>query len=136
VPLPRRVRRKLDQYRKALDSGADPAVAAKWISDVQLERSAAERVLAAQRAAQPITPDEIRAMIDAAEDKVRMLTDADPSTEAALYASFGLTLTYEHEHRVVRVEALPTALGTNERVGGTTHSLSTCAPWEAWLTAA
>lgn len=112
--------RRLEQYRKALDSGADPAVVSKWISDVQLERNAAERVLETQRATQPITPAEIRGMIDAVEDKVRMLAEADPITKAALYASFGLTLTYEHDRRVVWVEALPTALGTNERVGGGT----------------
>jgi len=110
--------RRLEQYRKALDSGADRAVVAKWISDVQLERSTAERVLVTQRATQPITPAEIRDLIDAVEDKVRMLANADPITKAALYTSLGLTLTYEHDRRVVRVEALPTALGTNERVGG------------------
>ena len=53
-----------------------------------------------------------------------MLADADPIAKAALYAALGLTLTCEHEQRLVRVEALPTALGTNERVGGRTRGLT------------
>jgi hypothetical protein len=50
--------------------------------------------------------------------QVRMLDNADPITKAALYANLGLTLTYEHDRRVVRTEAQPGASCANERVGG------------------
>jgi hypothetical protein len=54
-------------------------------------------------------------MIAAVADKVRMLADADSITKAALYAGLGLMFTYEHDRRVVRIEARPTTLGTDER---------------------
>ncbi len=75
-------------------------------------------------------------MVDAVEDKVRLLADADPKTEAALYASLGVSLCYEHDRRVVTVEARQPGHVHNERVGGTTHTRSTRDPWEAWLVAA
>jgi len=103
-----------------LDSGADPAVVAKWIADTQAERAAADRALQAQHTVNPLTPEDVRQMVDAVEDKVRMLADADPGTKAALYASLGLTLTYEHDRRVVTVEARPEPSCANERVGGGT----------------
>jgi hypothetical protein len=43
-------------------------------------------------------------MVDAVEDKVRLLADADPTTKAALYASLGVSLCYEHDRSVVTVE--------------------------------
>jgi site-specific DNA recombinase len=111
---------RLDQYRKALDSGADPAVVAGWIGDVQRERSAAERVLATRDATRPITRDDIRRMVDAVEDKVQLLADADATTKAALYGSLGISLCYEHDRRVVTVEARQPGHVHNERVGGGT----------------
>jgi site-specific DNA recombinase len=112
--------RRLDQYRMALDSGADPAVVTKWIADTQAERAAASHALAADDTPPPLTPDDVRRMVDAVEDKVQMLAEADPSTKAALYASLGITLTYEHDRRVVTVEARPESPCANERVGGGT----------------
>ena len=38
--------KRLRQYRKAIDSGADPSVVARWISEVQGERLRAEQELA------------------------------------------------------------------------------------------
>jgi hypothetical protein len=57
-------------------------------------------------------------MVDVVEDKVQMLAEADPSTKAALYASRGITLTYEHDRRVVALETRPESPCANERVGG------------------
>ena len=66
-------------------------------------------------------------MVDAVEDKVRLLADADPKTKAALYASLGVSLCYEHDRRVVTVEARQPGHVHNERVGGTTrHPKHTC----------
>jgi hypothetical protein len=53
-------------------------------------------------------PDEIRRLVDAVEDKVRLLAEADPKIKAALYASLGLSLCYEHDRRVITVAAPPT----------------------------
>ena len=40
---------RLDRYRTALEGGTDPAVVTGWIAEVQGERLAAERVLAATK---------------------------------------------------------------------------------------
>jgi hypothetical protein len=84
------------------------------------QRGTVEQTLASEEAARPLTAADIRQTIDGIEDKVAMLTDADPQTKAALYASLGLVLTYEPGRRVVTVEAQPCA---NERVGGTSWTL-------------
>jgi len=57
-------------------------------------------------------------MIEAVEDKVQMLAKADPTTKAALYASLGITLTYEHDHRMVSVEVQPAHAVMNVSEGG------------------
>jgi hypothetical protein len=59
-------------------------------------------------------------MVDAVEDKVRLLADADPKTKASLYASVGVSLCYEHDRRVVTVETRQPGHVHNERVGGGT----------------
>ena len=118
---------RLAQYRKALDSGADPSVVTRWISDVQTERGNAERVLAAQRAVDPLSTTDIRRMVESIDDTLRMLGDADPKTKATLYASLGITLTYEHERRIVHVEARPGASCAYDRVGGSSQPIHTCA---------
>jgi site-specific DNA recombinase len=110
--------KRLDQYRKALDSGADPTVVTKWIADAQAERAAAERVLAAQESIRPLTPAGIRQMVAAVEDKAQMLAEADPATKATLYANRGITRTYEHDRGMVSVEVQPSPVLTNVSEGG------------------
>ena len=95
---------------------------------MQSERAAAERVLAAQEAVRPLTAANIREMVEAVGDKVGILASADPETRAALYTSLGITLTYEHDRRIVHVEAQPGASCAYERVGGVTHTPSTRDP--------
>ena len=46
-------------------------------------------------------------MIDAVGNTVLMLAEADPTTKAELYASLGITLTYDHDRRAVTAEAQP-----------------------------
>ena len=103
-----------------IETDPDPAVVTKWIAEAQADRKAAEGALTAHEAVRPLTPGEVRRMVDAVEDKVQMLADADPVTKAALYASLGLSLTYEHDRRAVIVEARPDISCANERVGGGT----------------
>jgi hypothetical protein len=44
---------RLDRYRAALDSGADPTVVSRWIADVQAEQVTAEATCAATPDARP-----------------------------------------------------------------------------------
>jgi site-specific DNA recombinase len=47
--------RKLDQYRRALDAGADPIVVSGWITQTEADRKRLERQLAAEKPAQRAT---------------------------------------------------------------------------------
>jgi site-specific DNA recombinase len=96
---------RLARYREALEAGTDPAVVARWISEVQAERSAAEEELHRRRPAAALTEDDIRAMVESLGDLVGVLQAADPQKKSALYQSLGLSLTYEPSKRRVLVEA-------------------------------
>jgi site-specific DNA recombinase len=96
---------RLARYREALEAGTDPAVVAEWISEVQAERSAAEKELWRRRPAPALTEDDIRAIVESLSDLVGVLEAAEPQKKAELYDSLGLSLTYEPSKRRVLVEA-------------------------------
>lgn len=72
---------RLGRYRADLDGGADPAVAAAWIAEVQGDRLAAERALASSRAAR-LTPGDVRTVIESLGDVAEVLNGADPARKA------------------------------------------------------
>ena len=96
---------RLARYRQALEAGTDPAVVARWISEVQAERKAAEEELHRRRPAAALTDDDIRMMVESFGDLVGVLSAAEPAKKAALYESLGLALTSEPRKRRVLVEA-------------------------------
>jgi len=96
---------RLARYREALEAGTDPAVVARWISEVQAERTAAEGELRRHRPAAALTEDDIRSMVESLGDLVGVLEAAEPQKKAALYESLGLALVYEPSMRRVLVEA-------------------------------
>jgi site-specific DNA recombinase len=98
--------RRLGRYRGALDGGADPAVVATWISQVQGEKFAAQKVLAVAPL-QSSTPAEIRVLIARLGDLVATLGRADSVAKAELYAALGLRLTYKPNERQVDIIATP-----------------------------
>jgi hypothetical protein len=80
--------------------------------------------------------EDVKAMVAGLRDITRSLALADPKIKAAAYAELGVTVTYHQEGRAL-LESRPQPSGVAEvRVGGVTHTLGTCAPWEVWLTAA
>jgi len=97
--------RRLARYRAALDAGADPAVVAGWMADVQRERVQAENDLGRESTSEHLTPDQVRALVAGVHDAVAVLAHADPADKAAIYAGLGLRLTYHPDRRVVAVEA-------------------------------
>lgn len=96
---------RLARYREALEAGTDPVVVARWIGEVQAERSAAEVELHRRRSAAALTEDDVRAMVESVGNLVGVLEAADPAKKAALYESLGLDLSYEPSKRRVLVEA-------------------------------
>ncbi len=98
---------RLNKYRQLLDEGGDPKIVAQWMCEVQSDRKAAEQKLALLQPQQTITSEDIRRMIDAVEDKLRLLSEADTEAKAALYSALGIRLTFDHRQRVVTVESEP-----------------------------
>ena len=90
-------RRKLAQYRTALDGGADPATVTAWIAEAaQQERAARVELefLAAQTPA-PLSADDARAVVDQLGGMPGLLQHADQDDRVALYAALGVSATYD-----------------------------------------
>lgn len=108
---------RLARYREALDSGADPAVVAGWIREVEADRRKAEQTLRGSRPAPSWSPQDIRRLVQSLGDIINVLASADARKRAELYASLGLSMTYQPGQSRVVVEAdlgrVPTV-----RVGG------------------
>jgi site-specific DNA recombinase len=96
---------RLARYREALEAGADPAVVAAWIKDVQHERRRVERQLRGSGPTAVWSPEDIRGLVESLGDLVPVLRAAGRQKKAELYESMGLNLTYEPDAQKVRVEA-------------------------------
>ncbi len=97
--------RKLARHRAALEAGADPAVVATWIKDVQTAKSEAESRLrrAGQSRRRQVDQHELAKMMLALGDMVHVLTHTDPQRKAKIYAGLGLHLTFHPGERKVLV---------------------------------
>jgi site-specific DNA recombinase len=60
--------RRLNQYRKLLDEGADPKIVASWMGEVQENRQIAEQALASLEPRQTLSEADVRHMIEQVED--------------------------------------------------------------------
>jgi site-specific DNA recombinase len=114
-------RRKLRQYRTALDNGADPAIVSSWITEAATEERAAQAELDAirQTAPQPLTVEDVYAVVTDLGGLSRVLKDADPEERSELYAALGVEITYQPDPRTAVLAVEPQALG-QARVGGGT----------------
>ena len=96
--------RRLTQYRAALDSGGDPAVVARWITETQAARASYQ---ALKRPAPPrpsMSRQEITTIVNTFADLLEVVRSADPADKAEIYARLGLRLTYQPQERTVRAE--------------------------------
>jgi site-specific DNA recombinase len=100
---------KLDRYRQALDAGADPAVVAGWISQVQADRARAEAELTrapdAAASHRRLSRAPISELVTGIADAIAVLATADPADKAEVYRQLGLRLTYRPETETVGVQA-------------------------------
>lgn len=114
---------RLTKYRAALEAGADPVVVSGWLQEVQGERLAAERDLAACAPTDELDRAQVAAMLAEVGDVGAMLADADPALRAQVYSGMlGLRLTYMPDDRTVAYELAPCAY---ERVGGASDPIGT-----------
>ena len=98
---------RLDRYRAALDSGADPTVVSRWIADVQAEQVTAEATLRRLTGRRTMSTDEIHRVVEALGNITAVLRDADPADKALIYRELGLNLTYRPTARTVSAQASP-----------------------------
>jgi site-specific DNA recombinase len=90
-------RRKLAQYRTALDGGADPATITRWITETaHQERAAQARIEAlTAQAPPPLTSGEAQALVQELGGIHEVLKHADQDERGALYAALGVSATYD-----------------------------------------
>jgi hypothetical protein len=117
--------KRLNQYRKALGSGADPAVVAGWMTEVQAERLKAEQDLAASRPSVKFTPEQVRSLVESLGDLAAVLEDADPRFKSQLCDELGISVRYDPTTRTVSAWATVS-------VGGGTHSVTTRQAQQPW----
>jgi DNA invertase Pin-like site-specific DNA recombinase len=91
--------KRLGQYRKALDAGADAVEIARWISEVQAERLRAEQELTAAQPRPKVTDEQVRTLVRNLGDTAAVLADADPKLKSEVYAELGISVTYDHTTR-------------------------------------
>ena len=104
---------RLAKYRQALDAGADAAVVATWMAEVQGERLRAEQELGATIPGDKLTKSQVRALVLSLRDIAAVLRTADPKLKAEVYAELGVEVTYDPEHRKVLVSAGPNRVQQN-----------------------
>jgi site-specific DNA recombinase len=100
---------KLAQYRRALDTGADPAVVTGWFNETQTEKARLERELRAQGAVTgasgATTAAEIDELINSIGDVTAALSTGALDDKATLYKELGLSLTYHPDTASVYARA-------------------------------
>ena len=108
--------RKVENYRQALDAGAEPTIVAEWIRQATRERAASEVLLreAELRATKTVTAAELRTQVEAIGGFLPLLESSDPSLKRQFYEEVGLEGVYDPAARMVDVRVL------NGRVGGGT----------------
>jgi DNA invertase Pin-like site-specific DNA recombinase len=109
---------RLAKYRAALEAGADPAVVAGWIKEVEGDRLHAERELASTAGtAQPLTEAEIRALVTSQRKVLRDPRPGHPRAAGShLRADDGPADHLHPDDASIEVEARPAC--TNGCVGG------------------
>lgn len=109
---------RMIQYRKALDSGADPVVVADWMAEVSGERLRAKQDLAEAQPGGRLTAKQVRVIVDGLMNIAAVLTDADPGLKAQLYDELGITVRYDPAEHLVSVESRPRPGWGTVSVGG------------------
>jgi site-specific DNA recombinase len=113
---------RLAKYRAALDAGADPAVVAGWMAQVQGERLKAEREIGRAQPAGQFTKEQVRSLVTSLKVIAALLATADPKLKAEVYGELGISVTHDHDRRVIRLESRPQTPWARVSVGGLNYA--------------
>lgn len=111
---------RLTKYRSALDAGADPVVVAGWMQEVQGERLCAEQEIVAAQPSGRFSADQVREIVETLRDMASALADADPKLKQQVYEELGVTVRYDPERRIAKLESRPPIAWGKVSVGGGT----------------
>ncbi|MEU9025242.1 zinc ribbon domain-containing protein [Actinomadura sp. NPDC048394] len=98
---------RLNQYRAALNAGADAVQVAKWINETEQERRHLESELRVVPTKQAVSSDEAVELLHRASDLADAVVRARPDDKADLYTKLGLTMTYYPEKKLVEARVAP-----------------------------
>jgi hypothetical protein len=112
--------KKLDGYRKILDAGANPALVAGWIAEVQGERLRADREIGLAQPSGDLAAPQVHEMVSRLTDITRILDTDDLGLKMQAYDDLGISVTYDPTRRVARIESRPKIAWTRVSVGGPT----------------
>lgn len=104
---------QLNQYRAALNAGADAAQVAKWINETEQERARLEGELNAVPADQAISSDGLAELLHQTGELANAVVRAHPDDKADLYAKLGLTMTYYPQKQLVEAKVVPASTCAN-----------------------
>ena len=110
--------RKLAKFRAALEGDGDPSTVGQWITEVALERKAAERALRAHKQTRGMTRSEIREIVLDLRGMFELLQRADLADRKAVYDALNLDIVYRADGKI-QVGAGPVPC-TDKCVGGGT----------------
>jgi site-specific DNA recombinase len=94
-------------HRAALEAGADPAIVAGWMAEVQAQRTVSEAWLRRGSGRQRMTAEEITRVVASLRDLMSVLAAAGPAGKTQIYSQLGLALTYHPDSQMVSAEARP-----------------------------
>jgi hypothetical protein len=100
--------RKLAQYRALLEQGTDPAIVAKWIGEVEAERTRLQAAARTVPADAPVSEEELSALVNALGDIVKVIAEAAPADKTELYKKLGLRLEYDINANAVNAAVMAT----------------------------
>jgi site-specific DNA recombinase len=98
---------------------------AGWMAEVQGERLRAEQAIGQAQPSGQLTKEQIRALVTNLKDIAAVLATADPKLKAEVYCELGISVTYDHDRRVMRLESRPETPWARVRVGGAFDPAST-----------
>ncbi|WP_205719238.1 recombinase family protein [Actinomadura geliboluensis] len=104
---------RLNQYRAALNAGADAVQVAAWINETEQERARLKGELDAIPADQTVTSDGLAELLQQTGELARAVVHACPDDKADLYAKLGLKMTYYPQKQLVEARVVPTSTCAN-----------------------
>ncbi|TDC86932.1 hypothetical protein [Actinomadura sp. 7K507] len=104
---------RLNQYRAALNAGADAVQVARWINDTEQERARLEGELRAIPADQAVSSDGLAELLHETGELAHAVVNAHPDDKADLYAKLGLKMMYYPQKKLVEAKVVPTSTCAN-----------------------